>query len=96
VTGAAPIRARTLVPILILILILMVVLVLVLVATGDSVLDPHAAKLAAKQDIASKPPVVQFVIMEHAMAASLVARVHADIQVRCRSRATRCRRRHCH
>ena len=49
-------------------------------------LDPHAAKVAAKADLASKQPVAQFVIMEHAMAATLVAKVNADIQVRARVR----------
>jgi len=51
-----------------------------LTAAGDSVLDPHSAITAAKQDLASRLPVEQFVIMELAMAATLVARVNSDLQ----------------
>jgi hypothetical protein len=51
------------------------------ICAGDSILDPHPARLAAKADLAAKPPVTQFVVLEHAFAASLVAKVHADIQV---------------
>jgi Dynein heavy chain C-terminal domain len=51
-----------------------------LTSAGDSVLDPHSALVAAKADLASKQPVEQFVIMENAMAAGLVAKVNGDLQ----------------
>ena len=51
-----------------------------LVSEHVTMLDPHGAVLAAREDISLKDPVTQFVIMEHASAAELVANVNRNIE----------------